>query len=178
MCVFFFFLSTLACLSVHVTDLQRVFIINLIRMSLLLRVKSSNNPGSCLFNTLCSANYTHLTSNTWGWEELASNFPNKAFYYHRQTGFSFLFIRFVFFSRCLLGWKVCQAGIIRDSTVTGAHLIWRSDEHSATQTPDIAHRHGHTCLRTRLLPLVIFVLPPCVVLSVYGILCWAIKAAP
>lgn len=124
------------------------------------KLKASNDPSSCLCNCLCNTNYAHLTGNTWEWEESASNFPNKAFYYHRQTGYSLLFIRFVFFSQCLLGWTVCKAGIIRDGTVTGTHLIWRSLVHDATHTPDITHRHGHTCLRTQLQALVIFALPP------------------
>lgn len=125
------------------------------------KIKTSNDPDSCLFNSLCNTNYTHLTSNTWVWEELASNFPDKAFYYHRQTGFSLLFIRFVFVSQCLLGWTVCKAGIIRDGTVTGTHLIWRSVVHCVTHTHQTSYRHGHTCLRTRLQALVIFVPPPC-----------------
>lgn len=79
-------------------------------------------------------------------EELASDFPDKAFYYPRQTGFSFLFIRFVIFSQCLLGWAVCEAGIIRDGTATGTHLIWRSLTlvRGATQTHTRHHKQAHT----------------------------------
>lgn len=142
------------------------------------KIKTSNDPDSCLFNSLCNTNYTHLTSNTWVWEELASNFPDKAFYYHRQTGFSLLFIRFVFVSQCLLGWTVCKAGIIRDGTVTGTHLIWRSVVHCATHTHTRHHTQTWTHMPEDTVAGSRHFCPPRVVLSVFEILCWAIKAAP
>lgn len=109
------------------------------------------------------------------WHQISSN---KAFYLDRQTGFSLLFIRFVFFCLSLLGWTVCEPGIVRDGTVTGAHLICCSVVHSVTHT----HTRHHIKTWTHTPEDTVsgschFCSPPCVVLSVLEILRWAIKAA-
>lgn len=58
-----------------------------------------------------------------------------------QTGFSLLFIRFVFFFPCLLGWTVSKMGIVRDGTVTGTHLIRHWLVHN---TQILTHMHVNT----------------------------------
>lgn len=129
------------------------------------QLRSSNDPIS---SSLCNDNCAHLISKHIrgrNWHRVSRI---KPFIIPDRRAFLSPFIRFVIFRRCLLGWALRTAGIIRDGAVAGSP----SDLALALKRyTNNSHARGVVC------PLP-FSPASLVVLSVFEILCWPIKAAP
>lgn len=123
--------------------------------------------------TQCPAPYAtpivHIWSGNTHEEGTGIGFPRiKPFIIPDRRPFLSPFIRFVIFRRCLLGRALRTAGIIRDGAVAGSP----SDLALALKTYT---NNSHACGVVCPLP---FCPASLVVLSVFEILCWPIKAAP